>query len=66
MVAVPKKGRKNEKQLAMEYLLYKTIMAKVAKVLSVINLGVKYSQAISNTDINIARDLRLTCIKKYW
>lgn len=66
MVAVAKKGRKNEKQLAMENLLYKTAMAEVAKVSNVINLGVQYSQAISNIDIDIARDLGLTRIKKYW
>lgn len=66
MVAIAKKGRKYEKQLAIENLLYKTAIAKVAKVSSVINLGIQYSQAISNIDIDIARNLGLTHIKKYW
>ncbi len=66
MVVVAEKGRKNKKQLVMENLLDKTAMAKVAKVLIVIDLGSKYSWAISDIDINIARDLGLTDIKKYW
>lgn len=41
-------------------------MAEVAKVLNIINLGNKYSWAISNADINATGDLRLTGIKKYW
>lgn len=43
----------------------KISIAKVAKVLNVINLSSKYSWAISNIDINITRDLELTDIKKY-
>ncbi len=43
----------------------KTAIAEVAKVSNVIDLGSKYSWAISNTDINIAGDLGLTGIKKY-
>lgn len=40
-------------------------MTKVAKVPSVINLGSKYSQIINNADKDVAKDLRLTSIKKY-
>lgn len=40
-------------------------MIKVVKMSSAINLGNKYSQAINNIDINTARDLGLTSIKKY-
>lgn len=40
-------------------------MAEITKVLSAINLGNKYSQAISNIDIDIAKNLRLINIKKY-
>lgn len=41
-------------------------MAEVVKVWNVIDLGSKYNWAINNADINVARDLRLTNIKKYW
>ncbi len=43
----------------------KTVIAEVAKVSSVIDLGSKHSWAISNTDIDTAEDLGLTGIKKY-
>ncbi len=66
MIAAAERGRKNEGQLAMENLLDKTAMAEVAKVSSVIDLGSKYSWAISDADIDVARDLGLTGIKKYW
>lgn len=42
-----------------------TVIAEVAKVLSTIDLGNKYSEAISNTDIDAARNLGLINIKKY-
>lgn len=44
----------------------KTLIAKVVKILSIINLNNKYSQAISNDNINITKDLKLTDTKKYW
>lgn len=37
-------------------------MAKVTKKLNAINLGSKYSQVISNTNINVVRDPSLTNI----
>lgn len=40
-------------------------MVKVAKVLIIINLNNKYSWAISNDNMDIIRDLKLICIKKY-
>ncbi len=43
----------------------KTAIAEVAKVLSAIDLRSKYSQAISNADIDVTEDLGLTGIKKY-
>ena len=42
-----------------------TAMAKVLKVSNAIDLGNKYSWAISNADIDATRDLRLTGIIKY-
>lgn len=44
----------------------KTIIAEVAKMLSTINLKNKHSKAISNANMDAARDLELICIKKYW
>ncbi len=44
----------------------KTTIAEVAKMSSAIDLGSKYSWAISNADIDTAEDLGLTSIKKYW
>lgn len=44
----------------------KTLIAKVVKILSIINLNNKYDQAISNNNINVIKDLRLTNTKKYW
>ncbi len=61
MIAVAERGGK---LLAIENE-EKTVIAEVAKVSSAINLGSKHSWAISNADIDAARDLRLTSIKKY-
>ncbi len=66
VVAVAKKSRKNKKQLAIEKLIDIIVMAEVAKVSSVIDLGSQYSWTINNADIDVARDLGLTGIKKYW
>ena len=64
MIAAATRGRENEGLLAMENT-GKTTITDVAKVLSIINLGNKYSWAISNANIDAARDLKLTRIKKY-
>ncbi len=44
----------------------KTAITKFAKVSSAIDLRNKHSWAISNADMDVARDLGLTSIKKYW
>ena len=64
VIAVAEKGRKNKKLLAIENA-DKTAMAEVTKVSNAIDLGNKNSWAISNADINAARELRLIDIKKY-
>ncbi len=51
--------------LAMENV-DKTTISKVAKVSSTIVLRNKHSWAISNTDMDITKDLGLISIKKYW
>ena len=65
MIAAAKRGRKNGEPLAMENV-DKTVMGELAKVSNTIDLGNQYIQAISNGDIDVARDLELTSIKKYW
>lgn len=65
LIAIAKKDRKNRELLVIENK-NKTAMVKVAKVSSVIDLGNKYSWVISNINIEIARDSRLTSIKQYW
>lgn len=44
----------------------KTATAEVAKISSTIDLDNKYSQAINNADIDVAKNLRLIDIEKYW
>ncbi len=51
--------------LAMENV-DKTAIAEVAKVSSAIDLGSKHTWEISNADIDVAEDLGLTGMKKYW
>ena len=65
MIAMAEKGGDNKKLLAIKNA-DKTAMAEVAKVLSAIDLKSKHSWAISNSDMNVARDLGLSNIKKYW
>ena len=64
MIVLAERGRENRGLLVIENA-NKTAMAEVVKISSVIDLGNKYSWAISNTDIYSAWDLRLTGIKKY-
>lgn len=63
IIKVAKKNRKNQEPLAEKF--NKAAIIKIAKVLKAIDMNSKYKQAINNTDINAARDLRLTSIKKY-
>lgn len=44
----------------------KIVFAEVAKILSLRNSNSKYIWVINNININAAKDLRLTDIKKYW
>lgn len=64
LVLAAEKGRENIKLFVLENV-DKIVIAEVTKMLSAINLSNKYSQAISNTNMNITRNLRLTSIKKY-
>ncbi len=63
-IAVAERGRENKELLAIEKT-DKTAIAEVAKVLNNIDLGSKHSWAISNADIDAARNLGLTGIKKF-
>lgn len=65
MIAIAKRGRKNRGLLALENI-DKSAIAEVVKLSSIIDLGNIYNWAISNANIDTARDLRLTDIKKYW
>ena len=65
LIAVAEKDRENRKSLVMENV-DKITMAEVVKVSNAIDLGNKYSWIISNGDIDVAGDLKLTDIKKYW
>lgn len=62
IITAIEKSRENKKSLVIKNA-YKIIMAKVVKVLYIINLYNKYNCIINNIDINIIRDLGLTSIK---
>lgn len=64
VIAVVEKSEKNKKVLVIKNVV-KIKMAKVAKVLSVIDLESKYSQVISNIDIDTIENLELIGIQKY-
>lgn len=64
VMVVAKKSRKNKQLLAMKNT-NKTIIAELSKLSSTIDLSSKYPQIISNVDMDIARNLGLTNIKKY-
>lgn len=61
MIISEKAGEKEE-QLVIGNAIEQ---AKVVKMSNPINLNSKYIWAVSNTDIDTARDLRLTDVKKY-
>ena len=44
----------------------KCVQAKVVRTLSPMNLDNKYMRAINNVDIDAAKNLGLTSIKKHW
>lgn len=60
MIMLEKTGKKKE-QLVLKNVIK---LAEGVKMLTLINLYSKYMWAISNTNMDIARDLRLTSIKK--
>lgn len=64
MIIVTERGRDNLGLLIIENI-DKTAIAKVAKVLSAIDLDSKYSSVISNSNIDVVEDLKLINIEKY-
>lgn len=64
IIEVAEKNRENGRLLIIKNV-NKTVLSKVAKILSIIDFGNMYSQAISNTNIDTTPNLGLTNIKKY-
>ena len=64
-VIISKKALKKEGQLVVRNV-DKIALAEVGRTSSPIDLDGKYMWAISNVDIDAARDLGLTGIKKHW
>lgn len=64
MIILAKKSRNNKERLAIKNI-DKAAIIEIAKMLSVIDFDSKYSWAISNNDMNAAKNLRLIGIKKY-
>ena len=64
VIAIIEKSRENKELLAIENA-NKTAIAEVTKVSSAIDFKNKHSLAISNADIDAAKNLRLINIKKY-
>lgn len=64
IIIFTKKSRNNKRLLAIKNK-DKTLMVKVIKFISTINLDNKYNSAINNSYIDIARDLILIDIKNY-
>lgn len=60
-VIISEKIRKKEKQSVVRNVIE---LAEVAKIQNLKNFNNKYVQVISNTDINITRDLKLINKKK--
>lgn len=60
-IILMEKGRNNKRPLAIKDI-NKTAIAEIAKVSSAINLEGKHKWAISNSNIDAAKDLRLTDI----
>ena len=56
---------KEEKMLS-EGIANTSTAVKVARISSFINLAGRYNWAMSNIDLNVAKKLGLTSIKKYW
>lgn len=61
---MPKRSKDNKKLLAIENI-DKTAVAKIAKVLNVIDFDKKHKWAINNNDMDATKDLKVIGIKKY-
>ena len=64
-VVISKKAREKEGQLVVRNA-DKIAQAEVARTSSPMDLDGKYMWVMSNVDIDAARDLELTGIKKHW
>lgn len=64
VIVIAEKGRENKELLAIENI-DKIAIAEVAKVSNAIDLTSKHNQAISNANIDVAKDLKLISIKQY-
>ena len=64
IIAIAEKDRENKKLWTIENV-DKIAMVEVTKLLSAIDFGSKYSYAMNNTDIDVAKNLKLIDIKKY-
>ena len=60
---ISKKTR--EEKMLLESIVDTTTPAEVVEVSSFINLARRFNQAMSNADLDAAKKLRLTDIKKY-
>ncbi len=63
-VIIPEKAR--EEEMLLEGIAYTTAPAEVSRVLSFVYLAGRQNWAISNADLDAAKELGLTGIKKYW
>lgn len=63
MIVMAEKARENKKMLVKKG--NKAVMAEVTRVSTAIDISNKYRWVISNANIDTARDLGLTNIKKY-
>lgn len=63
-VIISEKNRKKEEN-SIKKNADKITLVKVIKTSSLVDLNDRYMQAISNIDINVAKNLGLTNIKKY-
>ncbi len=53
-----------EKKLSKD-LANITVLAEVAEALSLVNLARRYMLAMNNSNLDVAKELRLTGVKKY-
>lgn len=59
------KTKSDNKELLIIKNVGKITIVEIAKIFSIINNNNKHGQAISNNNINVAKNLKLTNIKKY-